>query len=73
MLENALLRHQLIVLGELGFISFSTTDAQLIFQLCGLLLHGQYFPTPLDFFPARHYYTYDVRIYLQGGAKCKRN
>lgn len=31
------LRHQLIVLDELGFIPFSTTGAQLIFQFCSTL------------------------------------
>ena len=31
------LRHQLIVLDELGFIPFSTTGAQLIFQFCSEL------------------------------------
>ncbi len=31
------LRHQLIVLDELGFIPFSTTGAQLIFQFCSAL------------------------------------
>ena len=33
----AALRHQLIVLDELGFIPFSTTGAQLIFQFCSAL------------------------------------
>lgn len=33
----AMLRHQLIVLDELGFIPFSPRDAQLIFQFCSAL------------------------------------
>jgi DNA replication protein DnaC len=36
LLESAL-RHQLIVLDELGFIPLSTTGAQLIFQFCSTL------------------------------------
>lgn len=34
---NATLKHQLIVLDELGFIPFTPTGAQLIFQLCSAL------------------------------------
>ena len=36
-LLSTALRHQLIVLDELGFIPFSTTGAQLIFQFCSTL------------------------------------
>jgi len=34
---NKLLNHQLVVLDELGFIPFSSTGAQLMFQLCSAL------------------------------------
>ena len=34
---NAALKHKLIVLDELGFIPFSTTGAQLMFQFCSTL------------------------------------
>lgn len=34
---NATLKHQLIVLDELGFIPFTPTGAQLIFQFCSAL------------------------------------
>lgn len=34
---NATLKHQLIVLDELGFIPFTPTGAQLIFQFCSVL------------------------------------
>ena len=34
---NAALKHQLIVLDELGFIPFTPTGAQLIFQFCSAL------------------------------------
>jgi DNA replication protein DnaC len=34
---NAALKHQLIVLDELGFIPFTSTGAQLIFQFCSVL------------------------------------
>jgi len=36
-LLSALLKHQLVVLDELGFIPFSPNGAQLIFQLCSTL------------------------------------
>ena len=34
---NGALKHRVIVLDELGFIPFSTTDAHLIFQFCSAL------------------------------------
>jgi DNA replication protein DnaC len=34
---NTALRHQLIVLDELGFIPFTSTDAHLVFQFCSAL------------------------------------
>jgi DNA replication protein DnaC len=36
-LLNAAVRHQLIVLDELGFIPFTQTGAELIFQFCSTL------------------------------------
>ncbi len=36
-LLNTALKHQLIILDELGFIPFSTTGAQLLFQFCSAL------------------------------------